>query len=134
MKAIVFTGLLYRHWNSYNDGKRSQLFVADVKDGKTTQLTKEARDVPPFSLGGPPDYAFSADSGKVYFTRGPAPGPEAWSTNADLCVVAADGRRRRRASPRATTAGTARRAPRPTASGSPTARRRARATRATSSG
>ena len=74
VKAMVFTGLLYRHWNSYNDGKRSQLFVADVKDGKTTQLTKEARDVPPFSLGGPPDYAFSADSGKVYFTRGPAAG------------------------------------------------------------
>jgi dipeptidyl aminopeptidase/acylaminoacyl peptidase len=91
VKALVFTGLLYRHWSSYNGGKRSQLFVADVADGKATRITKEDRDVPPFSLGGPPDYAFSADSSKVYFTRGPSADREAWSTNADLCVVAATG-------------------------------------------
>jgi dipeptidyl aminopeptidase/acylaminoacyl peptidase len=91
LKALVFTGLLYRHWSSYNQGKRSQLFVVNVADGATTRLTNENRDVPPFSLGGPPDYAFSADSTKVYFTRGPAAEREAWSTNADLCVVAATG-------------------------------------------
>jgi dipeptidyl aminopeptidase/acylaminoacyl peptidase len=91
VKALVFDRLLYRHWNSYNGGRRSQLFVVDVADGRTIQLTKEDREVPPFSLGGPPDYAFSADSGKVYFTRGPSADREAWSTNADLCVVAVTG-------------------------------------------
>jgi dipeptidyl aminopeptidase/acylaminoacyl peptidase len=91
VKALVFTGLLYRHWDQYREGKRTQIFVVDVKDGRTSQLTREDRDAPPFTLGGPPDYAFSADGSKVYYTRGPAPDREAWSTNADLCVIPASG-------------------------------------------
>jgi dipeptidyl aminopeptidase/acylaminoacyl peptidase len=91
VKAQVFDGLLFRHWSSFTDGKRSQLFAVDVASGKVVQLTKEARNAPPFSLGGPPDYAWSADGSKVYYTRGPAAAVEAWSTNADLCVVPSDG-------------------------------------------
>jgi dipeptidyl aminopeptidase/acylaminoacyl peptidase len=91
VKALVFTGLLYRHWDHYTAGKRTQIFAADVKDGKTVQLTRDERDAPPFSLGGPPDYAFSPDGTKLYFTRGPAADRESWSTNADLCVVPSGG-------------------------------------------
>ncbi len=30
VKALIFTHLLYRHWNAYKEGKRSHLFVASV--------------------------------------------------------------------------------------------------------
>ncbi len=91
VKAQIFTGLLFRHWNAFRDGKRSQIFVANVADGAVTQVTKEDREAPPFNLGGPSDYAFSPDSKLIYFTRGAAPPAEAWSTNADLCAVPAEG-------------------------------------------
>ncbi|HYC77982.1 MAG TPA: S9 family peptidase [Planctomycetota bacterium] len=91
VKAQIFDGLLFRHWSSFSDGKRSQLFTVDVASGAVRQLTDEARHAPPFNLGGPPDYAWSRDGKSVYFTRGPAAEVEAWSTNADLCVVSAEG-------------------------------------------
>jgi dipeptidyl aminopeptidase/acylaminoacyl peptidase len=89
--AQIWDGLLYRHWSSFTEGKRSQLFAVDIAAKTVTQLTKEERNAPPFSLGGPPDYAWSKDGREVYYTRGAAREVEAWSTNADLCAVAADG-------------------------------------------
>jgi dipeptidyl aminopeptidase/acylaminoacyl peptidase len=91
VKALVFDRLLYRHWSGYTEGKVTQIFVVDVADGRTTQVTRENRFAPPFSLGGPPDYAFSADSARIYYTRGPAPETAAWTTNADLCSIPAGG-------------------------------------------
>ncbi len=35
VKALIFTHLLYRHWNAYKEGKRTHLFVIAV-DGCTT--------------------------------------------------------------------------------------------------
>ncbi len=32
VKALIFTHLLYRHWNAYKEGKRTHLFVASVPD------------------------------------------------------------------------------------------------------
>ena len=91
VKAQIWDGLLYRHWSSFTDGKRAQIFAADVSSGAVVQLTKEERSAPTFSLGGPPDYAWSKDGAYVYYTRGPAAAVEAWSTNSDLCMVASDG-------------------------------------------
>src|SRR5206468_96753 len=81
VRAMIFDGLLFRHWNAFNEGRRSQLFVVNLADGKTVQITRENRDAPPFSLGGPPDYSWGADGSTIWYTRGAKPEVEAWSTN-----------------------------------------------------
>lgn len=89
--AKTYDDLMIRHWNFWRDGKRPQLFVVNVEKGGVVQLTDGDRDNPPWSLGGPQAFAFSGDGARIYFTRGPDPKKEAWSTNADLASVAVTG-------------------------------------------
>ena len=47
-KVKVYDRLMVRHWDSWDDGKRSHLFVADVATGKAKDLTpKLTVNVPP---------------------------------------------------------------------------------------
>jgi dipeptidyl aminopeptidase/acylaminoacyl peptidase len=86
-KARVFDHLMFRHWVSWKEGRSSHLFLA-AADGSAAprDLTPGVADVPPFSLGGPDDYAFSPDSREVAFARKTDP-VEATSTNSDLFVL-----------------------------------------------
>jgi dipeptidyl aminopeptidase/acylaminoacyl peptidase len=86
VKARSYTTLLYRHWTDWQTKRRSHLLVVDVGGGPTKDLTPGDRDVPPFSLGGPDDYAISADSKEVCYSMNADPTP-ATSTNSDLFVV-----------------------------------------------
>jgi Tol biopolymer transport system component len=86
VKARSYTTLLYRHWTEWGTKRRSHLLVVDVAGGPTKDLTPGDRDVPPFSLGGPDDYAISADSREVCYSMNADPTP-ATSTNSDLFVV-----------------------------------------------
>jgi dipeptidyl aminopeptidase/acylaminoacyl peptidase len=97
VKALIFDHLLYRHWNSYKEGKRSHIFIADVPDTSrgvlfTTalaaprDLTPGDYDAPVFSLGGQDDYAFSPDGQEVCYTSNHDKNPAA-STNNDLWIV-----------------------------------------------
>ena len=61
VKALIFTHLLYRHWNAYDKGKRNHLLIISADGGPSRDLTPGDHDVPPFSLGGQDDYAFSPD-------------------------------------------------------------------------
>ncbi len=88
VKAQVFEGILYRHWNDWRRGKRSHVFVVPAEGGEARDLTPGDFDAPPFSLGGPDAFAFSPDGKELAYTRGPDRAVEAWSTNADLFVVA----------------------------------------------
>jgi len=106
VKAQIFTRLLYRHWNAYKEGKRSHLFVisADnveprsepgkiILDYETVpprDLTPGDHDVPPFSLGGQDDYAFSPDGQEICYTSNHDE-VEALSTNNDLFIVPVTG-------------------------------------------
>ncbi|HYO83830.1 MAG TPA: S9 family peptidase [Bryobacteraceae bacterium] len=82
----VYTGLLYRHWNEWQGTTRSHLLVAPIGGGAARDLTPGTHDVPPFSLGGPDDYAVSPDSAEVaYVTNMDRDG--ATSTNSDVFTV-----------------------------------------------
>ncbi len=83
-KARVADGLMFRHWTSWKEGRFSHLFLVPA-DGSAPprDVTPGLADVPPFSLGGPTDYAFSPDSRELAFAR-KTDKVEAISTNSDL--------------------------------------------------
>lgn len=86
VKAMIFTRLLYRHWNSYTHFKRSHLFVVSVEGGAAKDITPGDHDVPPFSLGGQDMYAISPDGQEVAFTSN-VDEVEATSTNNEMFIV-----------------------------------------------
>lgn len=86
-KARVYDALMVRHWMSWDEGKRSHLFVADVATGEAKDLIPDWKaHVPPAPFGGSSDYAFNGDGTTIAFTSEPLENP-AWSTNTDIWVV-----------------------------------------------
>jgi dipeptidyl aminopeptidase/acylaminoacyl peptidase len=87
VKAKTIDRLLYRHWTAFKDGKRTHVFVV-TSDGSAParDMTPGDFDAPPFSLGGPPDYAFSPDSRELAFARNTEK-VEATSTNNDIFIA-----------------------------------------------
>ncbi len=90
VKARLITGLLYRHWTTWEGNRRSHLLSISLADGKVADLSPGMRDVPPFSLGGPDDYAISPDGSEVSFAMNTDDNPAA-GTNNDLFVVPIQG-------------------------------------------
>ncbi len=86
VKAKIYTSLLYRHWTEYQGRRRNHLFVAPIAGGVAKDLTPGNRDVPPFSLGGPDDYAISPDGAELCFVMNQDDNL-ATSTNSDLFAV-----------------------------------------------
>ncbi len=97
MHARVYTELLYRHWTEYRGARRKHILIqsSDLTGGKPRDLTPGTVNTPPFSLGGPEQYAFSPDSVDVTYVANTDADP-ASSTNSDLFSVPAAGGRARR--------------------------------------
>ena len=90
VKALIFTHLLYRHWNAYKEGKRTHIFVVPPGGGTPRDLTPGDYDSPVFSLGGQDNYAFSPDGQELCYTSNHDK-VEAISTNNDLWIVPVSG-------------------------------------------
>jgi dipeptidyl aminopeptidase/acylaminoacyl peptidase len=95
VKARVYTSLLYRHWTAFETKRRQHLLVVDADGANMKDLTPGSADVPPFSLGGPDDYAISPDSQELAFTMNVDP-DLATSTNSDIYTVPLTGGEMRR--------------------------------------
>ncbi len=86
VKARIYTALLYRHWNEYQTKRRQHILAMNQDGTGTVDLTPGSFNVPPFSLGGPDDYAISPDSNEVAFSMNVDANP-ASSTNSDIYTV-----------------------------------------------
>jgi dipeptidyl aminopeptidase/acylaminoacyl peptidase len=87
VKAHLADGLMFRHWTAWREGTFSHLFLMPA-DGSAAprDLTPGASDVPPFSLGGPEDYAFAPDSKEIAYAK-KTDKVEATSTNSDIFTL-----------------------------------------------
>ncbi|WP_051748871.1 S9 family peptidase [Nevskia soli] len=95
--GTVYNRLFIRHWDTWADGRRSQLFIADLDEEGTVSaaprwITRDANggidgDVPSKPFGDESEYCFSPDGKTVYFGVRIAGNSEPWSTNFDIYSV-----------------------------------------------
>ncbi|GLQ50367.1 prolyl oligopeptidase family serine peptidase [Dyella flava] len=95
--GTLYNKLFVRHWDTWSDGRRSQLYLAHFgADGslpvEPTRLSRGIDgDIPSKPFGDDSEFAFSPDGSTVYFDARIAGNSEPWSTNFDVFKVPADG-------------------------------------------
>jgi dipeptidyl aminopeptidase/acylaminoacyl peptidase len=94
--ARTYDSLFVRHWDTWRDHTRSNLFVAPVNaDGRAGTPVNVSHaldaDVPSKPDGGDEEFAFSPDGARIVFSARVAGREEPWSTNFDLYEAPSNG-------------------------------------------
>ncbi len=100
-EARVFESLLFRHWDQWEDGRRSHVFVwplienegeSEGGGGQPIDLMRGLDvDCPTRPFGGGEEIAIAPDGSEVVFAAKDVGREAAWSTDVDLWSVPADG-------------------------------------------
>ena len=92
VKARIYTNLMIRHWDTWEDSKRSHIFVWPGRAGAgPVDIMKGAdADSPTKPFGGAEEFAWSPDGREIAFTAKMVDN-EAISTDTDIYLAAADG-------------------------------------------
>lgn len=94
--ARVYDRLFVRHWDTWADGQRSQLFVVPMVNGRATGPGHAIEgelvgDAPQKPMAGGEQIAWSRDGRTVYFALREAGRIETLSTNLDIFAAPVDG-------------------------------------------
>jgi dipeptidyl aminopeptidase/acylaminoacyl peptidase len=96
VKAKVYDQLMVRHWDEWEDGKYSHVFVwsPDKPDDAKDLTPGQRTDTPVKPHDGMEDVAIAPDGKSIAFVARVGGREEAWTTNTDVYLVPADGRSR----------------------------------------
>ena len=92
VKAHVADQLMFRHWNAWDEGTRSHLFVVAIDGSAPRDLIPGAKyDVPPGPFGGSEGYAWSPDARELAYTAKDQGRADATSTDVNVYTISANG-------------------------------------------